>query len=261
MTRPLGRHDEPLQSFGALLAAFRRRARLSQLQLALEAGVSARHLGFLELGRSQPSRPMIARLAKALELRAFERDQLFLAAGFLPTDQRAEDIAESEIARRAFDTAAAIYGADAGVATAVATRFFDRLGIEYYATATLGRDAQQGIILNPDAAGRPPGQWLDRYVDAGYLSDDPVIRWNLTRSGMIHSNQLKGTKVNERQLRMFAEATELGIGACLSLPVRRPDGRIRSFCAWSERIEVSDAPTVTAVRLVAGALLDAQEAP
>lgn len=58
--------------------------RLSQLQLSLEAGVSTRHLSFLESGRSHPSREMICRLSEVLEVPLRERNALFLAAGFAP---------------------------------------------------------------------------------------------------------------------------------------------------------------------------------
>jgi transcriptional regulator with XRE-family HTH domain len=69
---------------GALLRDWRRRRRLSQLDLALEAGVSARHLSFLETGRSRPSRDMVLHLAERLDVPLRDRNQLLLAAGFAP---------------------------------------------------------------------------------------------------------------------------------------------------------------------------------
>jgi len=73
--------DRPI---GELLRGWRERGRLSQLELALSAGMSARHLSFVETGRSQPSREMIAQLSDALELTLRERNLLLLAAGFAP---------------------------------------------------------------------------------------------------------------------------------------------------------------------------------
>ena len=58
--------------------------RLSQLQLSLESGVSARHLSYLETGRAQPSREMVCRLAAVLDVPLRERNALLLAAGFAP---------------------------------------------------------------------------------------------------------------------------------------------------------------------------------
>jgi transcriptional regulator with XRE-family HTH domain len=69
---------------GTLLRDWRRRRRLSQLDLALEAGVSARHLSFLETGRSRPSREMVLHLSEQLDVPLRDRNQLLLAAGFAP---------------------------------------------------------------------------------------------------------------------------------------------------------------------------------
>jgi transcriptional regulator with XRE-family HTH domain len=69
---------------GLLLRDWRRRRRLSQMELALEAGVSTRHLSFLETGRSQPSAQMLLHLAERLAVPLRERNQLLLAAGYAP---------------------------------------------------------------------------------------------------------------------------------------------------------------------------------
>lgn len=71
-------------SVGSLLREWREKRRLSQLALSLDAGVSARHLSFLETGRSRPSRAMIATLAEALDIPLRIRNDLLLAAGFAP---------------------------------------------------------------------------------------------------------------------------------------------------------------------------------
>jgi transcriptional regulator with XRE-family HTH domain len=69
---------------GGLLRVWRARRRLSQLELALEADVSTRHLSFVETGRSQPSRDMVVKLAEQLEIPLRERNHLLLAAGYAP---------------------------------------------------------------------------------------------------------------------------------------------------------------------------------
>jgi transcriptional regulator with XRE-family HTH domain len=69
---------------GELLRAWRRRRSLSQLELALEADVSSRHVSFLETGRAQPSREMVLRLAEHLAIPLRERNGLLLAAGYAP---------------------------------------------------------------------------------------------------------------------------------------------------------------------------------
>lgn len=69
---------------GPLLRDWRRRRHLSQLSLALDAGVSARHLSFVETGRANPSAEMVLHLAEKLEVPLRERNHLLLAAGYAP---------------------------------------------------------------------------------------------------------------------------------------------------------------------------------
>jgi transcriptional regulator with XRE-family HTH domain len=71
-------------TFAAALRRYRRARRLSQLDLALECGVSARHLSFLESGRAQPSRDMVQVLAEGLLLTRGATNALMQAAGFAP---------------------------------------------------------------------------------------------------------------------------------------------------------------------------------
>jgi len=70
--------------FGTLLRTWRANRRLSQLDLASVAGVSSRHLSFIETGRSRPSREMVVHLAQHLEVPLRERNILLAAAGFAP---------------------------------------------------------------------------------------------------------------------------------------------------------------------------------
>ncbi|MGE2692772.1 helix-turn-helix domain-containing protein [Mycolicibacterium pulveris] len=76
--------DAPAPAFGALMRDWRQRRRLSQLDLAIEADVSARHVSFIETGRSAPSRAMVLRLAQVLDVPLREQNQLLLAAGLAP---------------------------------------------------------------------------------------------------------------------------------------------------------------------------------
>jgi transcriptional regulator with XRE-family HTH domain len=69
---------------GPLLREWRERRRLTQLDVALEAGISARHLSFIETGRSRPGRDVLLRVAEPLGLPVRECNRLLLAAGFAP---------------------------------------------------------------------------------------------------------------------------------------------------------------------------------
>lgn len=70
--------------FAELLRAQRHRRRVSQLELAVDAGVSQRHLSFLESGRARPSREMILQLCETLDVPLRERNDWLIAAGFAP---------------------------------------------------------------------------------------------------------------------------------------------------------------------------------
>src|SRR5262245_22488827 len=69
---------------GRLIQRWRRARGKSQLALALQAGISAKHLGFVEVGRSNPSREMVLLLAGVLDVPLRERNALLLAAGYAP---------------------------------------------------------------------------------------------------------------------------------------------------------------------------------
>lgn len=73
--------------FSSALRYWRTRRGLSQLKLALDAGVSQRHLSFLESGRAQPSRELVLKLGIALDVPLRQRNAMLLAAGFAPAYQ------------------------------------------------------------------------------------------------------------------------------------------------------------------------------
>jgi transcriptional regulator with XRE-family HTH domain len=76
--------DVATSSFPQALRQRRTRRRLSQLELAMRAGTTQRHVSFMESGRSMPGRSMVVRLAESLELPLRERNELLLTAGFAP---------------------------------------------------------------------------------------------------------------------------------------------------------------------------------
>lgn len=76
--------QEAQQRFGGQLKAWRTRRRMSQLDFALEAEISQKHLSFIETGRSSPSRDMVIRLTECLDIPLRERNSMLLAAGFAP---------------------------------------------------------------------------------------------------------------------------------------------------------------------------------
>lgn len=102
---PAARPNRPVTTLvGQLLRQWRDRRRVSQLELAGEAGLSTRHLSFVETGRSQPSRETILRLCRVLDVPPRGRNELLNAAGFAPIyRESALDAPELMQARRALD--------------------------------------------------------------------------------------------------------------------------------------------------------------
>ena len=91
-------------TLGDHLRTWRQRRHLSQLDLALDADISTRHLSFMETGRASPSRDMVLRLAERLEVPLRERNTLLVAAGFAPAfPQRDLDHPALTAARKAVD--------------------------------------------------------------------------------------------------------------------------------------------------------------
>ncbi|GAA4301951.1 transcriptional regulator with XRE-family HTH domain [Actinomadura luteofluorescens] len=93
-----------MDTIGDLLRQWRHRRRLSQLDLAIAADVSARHVSLVETGKSNPSAAMVLRLADHLDVPLRERNRLLLAAGFAPRyAERPLDDAALSAARNAVE--------------------------------------------------------------------------------------------------------------------------------------------------------------
>ncbi len=95
---------------GLLLREWRERRRLSQLDLANLSGTSARHLSYVETGRSRPSREMVLRLGDALDVPLADRNQILLAAGHAPAyDDARRDAAATRYLLDVLDLALEAY--------------------------------------------------------------------------------------------------------------------------------------------------------
>jgi transcriptional regulator with XRE-family HTH domain len=155
---------------GPLLQQWRRSRRLSQLSLAAGAGVSVRHLCFVETGRSRPSRDMVLRLAEALDVPLRERNALLLAAGFAPSYRESPlDAPALAAVRGALDAILAQQepypavvmdrGWDIRQVNAAATRFFDFLGAGH--AAPPGPANVLRMMFHPDGVRRYVTNWPD----------------------------------------------------------------------------------------------------
>lgn len=121
---------------GLLLRDWRAARRMSQLDLALECGISARHLGFIEIGKASASRDTVGRLADALRVSLRERNALLLAAGFAP--QHADGDLASPALERMRDVVALILRHQNPYPAFVLNRNFDILDMNAAAVAIGG---------------------------------------------------------------------------------------------------------------------------
>ncbi|MFZ5732305.1 MAG: helix-turn-helix domain-containing protein [Pseudomonadota bacterium] len=91
--------DPAGKSLGSLLKDWRERRTASQLDVALEAGISARHLSYIENGKAHPSETLVYALLRVLDIPASERNVILLAAGLRPRVARERDDATNEASR------------------------------------------------------------------------------------------------------------------------------------------------------------------
>jgi len=126
---------------GTLLREWRQRRHRSQLDLALEADISTKHLSFVETGRSQPSREMVLHLSELLEIPLRERNAVLVAAGYAPTyPERAFDDPALAAARRAVDLV--LTGHDP----------FPALAVDRHWNMIAANDATRRLMAGIDAA-------------------------------------------------------------------------------------------------------------
>jgi transcriptional regulator with XRE-family HTH domain len=258
LTRPMQSAQAPPSApFGALLADYRARAGVSQLTLAFDAGVSARHLGFLERGRSRPSVDMVTRLAGALSLGRAERDRFLLAAGYAPERRRArlsDDL--HQLGQDAFATAMAL--SNAGSATSaveIASAALRDFGLNHFISGVIHRQ-RDGFVVEHDPVGKPAVGWL-RYMQLrNYSARDYLVRETASRDRAYFWEDVSRDLMTPDQQRILDEARDFRIHTGFVVPVHRPDGTTRALSSWAERVDPNPATRVAAT-LVAHGLLEA----
>jgi transcriptional regulator with XRE-family HTH domain len=104
MSQPRATSNTLTKEVGVLLREWRDARRISQIALAVDAGISSRHLSYIETGKSQASRDVIGRLAAALEMPLRDRNNLLMAAGYAPAYRESGmEAPEMEQVKRAID--------------------------------------------------------------------------------------------------------------------------------------------------------------
>ncbi|MFG1932784.1 helix-turn-helix domain-containing protein [Mycobacterium sp. NPDC048908] len=241
--------------FGSLMRQWRQRRRLSQLDLAIEADVSARHVSFIETGRSAPSREMVLRLADVLEVPPREQNQLLMAAGLAPVyRERPLDDPDMAAVRDGVervlnaynpfpcvvvDRAWQIVHANAGAAVL----------LDGVAPHLLERPNALRIAVHPDGMApriRNLGQWRHHLIDR--------LRREAAVSGSAELTALLAEI--ESYPGGLAETRELG-GVAVPLELYARDGRVLTFL--STVTTFGTALDLTAAELSIEAFLPADE--
>jgi transcriptional regulator with XRE-family HTH domain len=219
---------------GDLLRHWRGVRRLSQLALALEAGTTTRHVSFIETGRSQPSRAMVLRLARVLDVPIRERNQILLAAGYAPLYPEAGLAAdEAEHVRAALDRMLAAHEPYPAV---VMDRHWDLLDANPPAEKLFG-------WLLGDRASEQPANVIRLFFDPEGLRPH-VDNWEAAAEALIQRvhREAVGGVPDARMLALLEEAlAQPGVPAAWRVPdfgrpllpvvpVRfRRDGRVLSY--------------------------------
>jgi transcriptional regulator with XRE-family HTH domain len=242
--------------FGSLMREWRQRRRLSQLDLAIEADVSARHVSFIETGRSAPSRDMVLRLAGVLDLPPREQNQLLMAAGLAPVyRERSIDDPDMAAVRAGIERVLNAYNpfpcvvVDRGWQIVNANTGAAVL-LDGVAPHLLERPNALRIAVHPEGLApriRNLGQWRHHLIER--------LRREAAVSG---STELAALLAEiESYPGDFEETSELG-GVAVPLELYQPDGQLLRFL--STVTTFGTALDLTAAELSIEAFLPADEA-
>ncbi len=234
---------------------WRQRRRISQLDLAIEADVSARHLSFIETGRSTPSRAMVLKLGSVLDVPAREQNRLLLAAGHAPVyAERSLDDPEMSAVRNGIDRVLAAYEPFPCLAVdhlwnIVAGNAGIVVLLEGVTPALLDSPNALRISLHPDGLApriRNLGQWRHHVIGR--------LRREVAASASAELNDLL-TEI-EAYPGGDVESSDLG-GVAVPLEIDGPDGQVLTFL--STVTTFGTALDLTAVELSFEAFLPADE--
>jgi transcriptional regulator with XRE-family HTH domain len=222
----------PRSGVGELVRHWRQRRHLSQLDLALEADVSARHLSFVETGRSKPSRELLLHLAEHLDVPLRERNQWLLAAGFAPLyPESSLDTDRMEPVRAALDK---ILTGHEPFPAVIVDRQWDLVSGNRPAVAVMGDGVEPYLLEPPVNALRislHPDGLARQIVNLAEYSAHLMTR--LQRQLILSGDE--GLAVLYDELRHYPgvaeSSTAVDAASLLFVPfvLRAPDGRHLSF--------------------------------
>jgi len=244
------RKDKP-RLFSALLRHWRTRRGMSQLDLAIAADVSSRHVSFLETGRAQPSREMVLVLGAALDVPLRDQNVLLDSAGFAPAYD--EPALEGGMPAVIGQTLERMLAHHEPFPMVVMTHTYDLLRANRAATRLLG-----AMVLEPDALGSPPN--LMRALFDPRLARPFVLDWERSARALL------SRLYRESLSRPTDEALAALVHALLAYPgvpesFRQPDFSAPTEPAYTLRmrrgdLELALLTTVTAFSAPQNVTLD-----
>lgn len=245
----------------------RRERSLSQMELAERAGVSSRHVSFLETGRSQPTPAMIRRLAAALHLAPVQQDELCEAAGYAP--HAAGGLQPRPVACGAVSADWLLKGVlevqaapNAEHMVGAAESLLAPFGVDSFFCVTLMRGRGPAFQSIRSRSGRFPAEWLEYYGRQSYDALDPLRQ----EAGRSHKSffwsdlPLRMGGLRPEQRRVLMDARDYGITNGFVCPLHLGDGRVRGVSMMGREIDHTDPMVRLALQMIGGALLEGWEA-
>lgn len=248
------------ESFGFLLSQLRRERDMSQLALALEADVSARHVSFLESGRSRASRGMVARLADALGAPPSMRNRMLLAAGYAPAINDAPGTeGPAGLLAKAVALVVDMQAATLDEAVAIARPALAELGLSWFHAGVVTRSPGEGEpIIRVYTHGHAHVAWLAHNVEYGYRTRDPLVRATLERHRPFFWDDVLGDRrgLDKRERGIFDEAKDFRVQSGFVMPIHRTDGSVLAMSCMGEDRELRNPATRVTARVICTALLE-----
>jgi len=238
--------------FGKLLRGLRQTLGLTQLELAGNAGISNRHLSFLETARAHPSNAMVSKLATALDLDSRTTDELRAAAGFCPRGESRSDVA---IGAQIFETALMMDASQTVAQLIESARFGLRVfGVEQFFFGALHGDDRQAEF-DWATLGAFPDVWLQRYDRERYAMTDPLLA--IVRQGgnaFFWDDVMDRAALAKPARDMFDRLSGSGIH-CGFVASRRSKGSTQIVSMMGSKLDQSNRATRLGLDIVAARLL------
>jgi transcriptional regulator with XRE-family HTH domain len=247
--------------FGVVLKECRSLSGISQLSLSLEAGVSSRHVSFLEGGRARPSEAMIERLSAAMSLPESVVNVLLDSAGYA---QKPPDVATRpsplpyDFGEVAFATAVALEDVrDADALVAGSREVLASVGLPYFFFASVQPSRNGRYDIRIDHPGSFPDSWLRRYLDRHYATVDPLLTAaEEGRSGFFWADVVKTDGLCRTAVELFHNASKEGLDSGFVNAIRRADGTLSIVSMMGGGLNHNDSRLRVALRTVGTGMLE-----